>query len=250
MSARPVTRMSSALVIAAAASHAERRRDVERPVALQRRAEAEARVPVERAAARERPEPQVHDRPVEEAPAPSRTRRARRPRPRGSSRAVTMPRNPATAPIHAERQHLERQPRPDAAGDDRRHRHRAQPEQQAEAWAERGAGEHDEEEDAAAAAGQVDQPQQARDRRQHAEDRDGRAVHRAAPHLERRPPTTTSAPTSAATSGASPLCAWLGNAVDGQPERVEERGRAEHAPSSSVDHDRRARGAATPVRGA
>ena len=72
----------------------------------------------------------------------------------------------ADEPGHAahprQREHLERQPRPDAAGDDGRDRHRAQAEQQAEARAERGAGEDDEEEDAAAAAGQVEQAQQAR----------------------------------------------------------------------------------------
>ena len=63
-------------------------------------------------------------------------------------------------------------------------RHRAQPEQQAEARAERGAGEDDEEEDAAAAAGQVEQAEQPGDGGEHAEDRDGGAVHRAPPHLE------------------------------------------------------------------
>ncbi len=49
---------------------------------------------------------------------------------------------------------------------------------------ERGAREHDEEEDPAAAAGEVDQPQQSGARREHAEERDGRAVHRAPADLE------------------------------------------------------------------
>ena len=98
---------------------------------------------------------------------------------------MTRPSSPARSAHPAEGEHLERQPRPDPAGDHRRRRHRADPEQQPEPGAEGGAGEDDEEEEPGVVAGEVDEAEQSCERREHAEHRDGRAVHRAAAHLER-----------------------------------------------------------------
>src|SRR5262249_51245255 len=103
--------------------------------------------------------------------------------------------------------------------------------QQAEAGPEGGAGQHHDEEDAAAAAGQVEQAEQAADGGEHAEDRDGGAVHRPPAHLE-----CHRAHDERADAGRDERrVAGVGlvrEHLTGHPERVEERARADD------DHER------------
>ncbi len=128
---------------------------------------------------------------------------------------MTRASEPGACAHPAEREHLEGQPRADAAGDERRHPHRAHAEEQPEPRAERSAAQHDEEEHPRVVAREVEQAPEAR--RTPTAPRGSRPSRRSSSRVGPRARSwrPRAPPTRAATSGASPAWAEFGSAVPG-----------------------------------